>query len=55
MDLSAILYLSPINTMIMASAFLGEHITFRKIVGGIITILGIYIAKKYVVNRNKEE
>ena len=41
--------------MIMASVFLGEHITFRKIVGGIITILGIYIAKKYAVNRNKEE
>ena len=52
---SNILYLSPINTMIMASVFLGEHITFRKIVGGIITILGIYIAKKYAVNRNKEE
>ena len=52
---SNILYISPINTMIMSYVFLGEQITLRKVIGGVITIIGIYIAKRYSNNKNKED
>ncbi len=49
-----VLYISPVNTMLMSYIFLHEKITIYKIIGGIITILGVYIVRKFSMNKEIE-
>jgi drug/metabolite transporter (DMT)-like permease len=43
---SAFIYIEPLVTMVVAASLLGEAITFVTIIGGALTILGVYLVNR---------